>query len=174
MFNHRRHPISRFNMGFGQAFIEVEILAPALPIPEDITIRISPERLNITPSVNYDTNIISFTIPRDSYYIVKFGALPELVIIADPLQNAPTGNNLDVLDYGANPNTTDATGTTHAFQTALNDSGKTGRVVVAPPGVYLVKNLVLPSNSQLYLSPGSVEIHHVRLRFWDVLNQWIL
>lgn len=147
---------TQFNMGFGQAFIEVEILPPALPIPEDITIRISPEKLNIKPTVNRTSNIISFTIPQDAYYIVKLGTLPELVIIADPLQNAPTGNYLDVLDFGANPNTTDATGTTNAFQTALNLSGQTGRVVVAPPGVYLVKNLLLPSNSKLYLAPGSV------------------
>lgn len=147
-----------FGMGFGQAFVKVQLLEPVLPLPADATIRVSPEKHGIKADVN--NNIVSFTLPHDGYYIIKIGTLKEIVLLADPPEiNVPDLESNDVhnvLALGASPNVTDAAGTTKAFQSALDKSGKDGKPVVVPPGVYFVKNLVLPSNSQLYLAPAAI------------------
>lgn len=119
---------------------------------------VSPLALAIRPSIKGDT--ISFSLRRSRYLIVKVGGLKELVIAADPLETdvppAEGKNTFNVLSYGA-----DKTGTeksTDAFSKALSDAAaaKGQATVYVPDGLYVVGNVVLPSNVTLYLSGGAV------------------
>ena len=125
---------------------------------------ISPQKLGISASVSGST--LNFTLPSDGYYIVKVDGRPQLVLAFDPQETnqPPSGGdgifNVTASPYNAQPGTGDYS--TQAFTSAIADasswgSGNGGQgTVYVPQGVYNVGNLVLLSNTALYLEPGAV------------------
>jgi hypothetical protein len=116
---------------------------------------ISPRKLGVTATVS--GNRLRFTVQRDEYLIVKIADdRRELVIAADPPETdrpRSSGDGIfNIRDYGT---------TTQAFQRALDDASVYGTVsrrgiVYVPAGVYPIGNLVLNSDTTLYLEPGAV------------------
>lgn len=117
---------------------------------------ISPGKWLIKPIA--DGNDLVFTVKDAHYLIIKINGIKELVVCADPLEvNVPpsSGSGIyNVLDYGAD-NT--GAGITRGIQSALDAAGKhPGSTVYVPPGVYIVGNLELRSQTSLYLAGSSV------------------
>ncbi|KAH0615069.1 uncharacterized protein H6S33_000705 [Morchella sextelata] len=159
----------------------------AITIPDDTdltNVRISPKKLGITPTKS--TGCVSFTIPSDEYLIVQIGNLKELVIAADKLEtNKPVKSASYVYNILSKPFNADPTGSelsTTALQSAIDTaaadwaaaksngvSGLPARVTVyVPKGLYLIGNIVLKSNTELYLEAGSF------LRFTGVKSDYTL
>lgn len=99
------------------------------------------------------------------YLIVKLEGIEELVIVADPLEtDIPPDSGTGIFNVISTPYSADSTGktvTTTAFTSALHDAGLRGQggqasIVYVPPGTYSIGNLILPSLTSLYLSPGSI------------------
>ena len=108
-------------------------------------------------------NALVWKLKDHKYYILKVRGLRELVVAVDPLEtDVPPANGKNIFNvvhssYGAKGY--GATDSTKAFTKALSDaknSVENSPVVYVPPGVYNVGNLVIPSNTGLYLAPGSV------------------
>lgn len=105
-------------------------------------------------------NVLTFSLNRSRYLIVKIDELRELVIVADPAElDAPpaTGPGIFnvVTDFGADP--TGVVLATEAIQAAVDTAYEAGRgVVYVPPGVFSIGSLVLRSRVELYLAGGSV------------------
>lgn len=135
-------------------------------------VRISPRKLGIVPMKKGDT--LHFRLPKNNYLIVKIEGHKELVIAADPLeQNKPSDKGDSIYNIKDDKYKADSEGknlTTEAFQKAIDDASKAwdeakakdpkkdpkqGTVYV-PKGVYTVGNLVLKSNTALYLEGGAV------------------
>lgn len=117
---------------------------------------ISPENLQIKAVKS--GNELNFTVTSANYLIVTINGLKEFVIVADPLETdvpPSSGSGIfNVLDYGAD-NT--GAGITKGIQSALDAAGdKPGSIVYVPPGLYSVGNLMLRSQTSLYLAGGSV------------------
>ncbi|KAF1988886.1 glycoside hydrolase family 28 protein [Aulographum hederae CBS 113979] len=118
---------------------------------------VSPWKLGIQASRSGST--CSFTVQEKHYLIVKIDDLRPLVLMMDDLEDKPDLNAANVYDvvkkYGA-----DDTGvhfSHEAMQKALDDAcAAGGGTVYVPPGLYLVGNLVLPSNTRFHLAGGSV------------------
>lgn len=117
---------------------------------------ISPNQLPINAVTS--GNELNFTVVDAHYLIVKINDLKEFVIVADPLETdipPSSGSGIfNVLDYGA-----DDTGAsiTKGIQTAMDAAGTIpGSIVYVPPGLYSVGNLMLRSQTSLYLAGGSV------------------
>lgn len=120
---------------------------------------ISPKKEGIVASK--EGNRLVFELKHDQYLIVKVNQLKELVILGDPPQmDVPPVSGKDIFNvlsakYGMD--TTSIVGTTRAFQAAIDEaSAFHGGTVVVPAGVYRVGNIVLKSNSRLYLAGGAV------------------
>jgi polygalacturonase len=94
------------------------------------------------------------------YLIVRLSEVGEVIIAADPLEtNIPPSSGTGIFNvvtqYGA-----DASGnrvTTAAFTNAINAAGSRGQgsIIYVPPGIYEIGNLILPSQTSLYLAAGS-------------------
>ena len=125
---------------------------------------ISPAKLGIAATVN--VSVLNFTLPSSGYYIVKVDGRPQLVLAFDPPQtNQPSssGNgifNVTAAPYGAQPGSSGYA--TQAFTDAISDASSWGGdngsqgTVYVPAGVYNVGNVVLLSDTALYLAPGAV------------------
>lgn len=125
---------------------------------------ISPAKLGIAATVNVSS--LSFTLPSDGYYIVKVDGRPQLVLAFDPPQTnqPPSGGNgifnVTAAPYGAQPGSGGYA--TQAFADAISDASSWGGdngsqgTVYVPAGVYNVGNVVLLSDTALYLAPGAV------------------
>ena len=125
---------------------------------------ISPQQLGIHATASGPT--LTFTLPGDGYYIVKVDGRPQLVLAFDPAQTdqPPSGGagvfNVTAWPYNAQPGTSGYS--TQAFTSAIADASSWGAdngsqgTVYVPEGVYNVGNLVLLSNTALYLEPGAV------------------
>ncbi|KAK3215171.1 hypothetical protein GRF29_19g2469142 [Pseudopithomyces chartarum] len=99
-----------------------------------------------------------FSLKKIHYLIVKLNNLKELVIMIDRHEkDAPPSKGvgiMNVLNHGAD-NTGKAV--TDGIQKTLDAAGKKpGTIVYVPPGVYLIGNLIIPSQTSLYLAGGSV------------------
>jgi len=117
---------------------------------------ISPKKIPIKATVN--GNQLVFTASKAHYLIIKINNLKEIVIMADPTETdkpPSSGTGIfNVMNYGA-----DSTGqsVTKGIQNAIDAAGKSpGSIVYVPAGVYSVGNLVLRSDTSLYLAGGSV------------------
>lgn len=117
---------------------------------------ISPRQLPIKSRV--EGNELIFSVEKVHYLIIKLNKLKEIVIMMDRLEDdAPPSKGagiLNVLDHGA-----DNTGktVTKGIQNTLDEAGKKpGSIVYVPKGLYLIGNLVIPSQTSLYLAGGSV------------------
>ncbi|CAI6339129.1 unnamed protein product [Periconia digitata] len=117
---------------------------------------VSPLQLPIKSRV--EDNELVFSIEKVHYLIIKLNKLKEIVVMIDRLEaDAPPskGNGIfNVLDHGAD-NTGKAI--TKGIQDTLDAAGKEpGSTVYVPKGLYLIGNLVIPSQTSLYLAGGSV------------------
>ncbi|KAI5804301.1 pectin lyase fold/virulence factor [Geopyxis carbonaria] len=166
--NNKNYVHGHFGMGPGFATIEVTLIDNNTIDASDI--RLSPAKLRMVPTVSEDGTSFTFKLPKDAYLIVAVGE-EEIVLVADPLERSPpaakgTGIYNILTDYNAD-NTGSAT-TTTALQRAINDAsgnftslqgaGFPGSraIVHVPAGVYLVRNVILRSNVNVYLAPGAV------------------
>lgn len=71
-----------------------------------------------------------------------------------PAQNSQTKGDCDIQDFGAKAD--DLTPDTEAMQAAIDQCGERGGKVVVPSGRYLLGQIQLRSNMELYLAPGAV------------------
>jgi polygalacturonase len=135
---------------------------------------ISPKKLGITADSVVGTKL-TFTTQKDEYLIVMMNnRATRLVIAADPAEtDAPSASgtgihNVADAPYSVVPNggKTGVTERTAALQQAIDDAGAFGTaqgngaqgIVYVPAGEYYVGNLVLKSNTALYLQPGGALI----------------
>ncbi|RDL42475.1 Glycoside hydrolase family 28 protein [Venustampulla echinocandica] len=117
---------------------------------------ISPKQLPITATTS--GNELVFSVSDAHYLIITINNLKEFVIMADPSEtNVPpsSGNGIfNVLNYGADNTGSDIT---TGVQSAMDAAAKTpGSIVYVPPGLYYIGNLMLRSQTSLYLAGGSV------------------
>ncbi|RXZ81047.1 carbohydrate-binding protein [Paenibacillaceae bacterium] len=146
---------------------EVEIVITS---PSAInSISVSPLKLGITPT-KVNNNTYKFTINSSHYLIVNVNG-NHLVVARDNMQEyVPTLGAPGVFNIATYIGGTDASNqgnvaaVTAAIQQAANDAsaygtsvggGKKG-IVYVPAGLYYMGNLMLKSNTALYLAPGSV------------------
>ncbi|RXZ82929.1 hypothetical protein EBB07_08425 [Paenibacillaceae bacterium] len=131
---------------------------------------ISPKKLNITPAMAGRT--ITFTTDKDEYIILNMNnRTKRLVIAADPMEtDVPTETGEGVFNVTDAPygvaTSGDQTGVadrTAAIQQAIDDASGYGTsqgsgvqgIVYIPAGTYYIGNLVLKSNTALYMAPGA-------------------
>jgi polygalacturonase len=117
---------------------------------------ISPENVPIKAKV--EGNELVFTVKKAHYLIIKINNMKEFVVMADPKEkNVPKSKGagiFNVLDYGADNS---GASITKGIQAALDAAGKKpGSIVYVPAGLYLVGNLMIRSQTSLYLAGGSV------------------
>ncbi len=135
---------------------------------------ISPKKLGITADSVVGTKL-TFTTQKDEYLIVMMNnRATRLVIAADPAEtDAPSASGTGIFHIGQAPyniapngGKTGVTERTAALQQAIDDAGAFGTaqgngaqgIVYVPAGEYYVGNLVLKSNTALYLQPGAALI----------------
>ena len=128
-------------------------------------VTVSPQHINPVYTKNGKT--LTLTIDKNQNYSICINGR-YLVVSADPMQKdvpAKTGNgifNITEAPYSVSKDMTDAQ-VTAAIQKALDDAsaygstkGNKNGVVYIPAGVYYVGNLVISSNTYLYLEGGAV------------------
>jgi polygalacturonase len=135
---------------------------------------ISPKKLGITAD-SVVGKTLTFTTPKDEYLIVMMnGRATRLVIAADPVEaDVPntTGEgiyNVSEAPYSiaGNEGKTGVAQRTAAIQQAINDASAYGTaagggaqgIVYIPRGEYYIGNLVLKSNTAVYMQPGAAFI----------------
>lgn len=133
---------------------EFRISAPT--VSSITSYNITPKKLPITATTS--GNELVFSVKDAHYLIVKINDLKEFIICADPLETdvpAASGTGIfNVMNHGAD-NT--GAGITKGIQNALDAAGKKpGSTVYVPPGLYIIGNLIIPSQTSLYLAGGSV------------------
>ncbi len=142
--------------------IEVKIECTASV--RDLTV--SPQHKN--PVYKKDGKVITMTISENQQYALCIGG-KYLVISADPMQTdvpAESGEgifNVTAAPYSVDPSKMTDKEVTEAIQKALDDAsaygsvaGNKNGVVYIPAGVYYVGDLVVSSNTYLYLAGGAV------------------
>lgn len=124
--------------------------------PSITSYNISPLRTPISAIVS--GNELIFTVTKAHYLIVKINDEKEFIILADPSETdvpeTTASDVYNVLSYKA-----DNTGgtTTKGVQDALDAAaGHVGSIVYVPPGLYIVPNLHIHSQTSLYLAGGAV------------------
>ncbi|MCW2506619.1 MAG: coagulation factor 5/8 type protein [Actinomycetia bacterium] len=158
--NYSGYDYAQFSMGSGAATVAVTKLNKT-----NVGVAsISPQKLGIVASLSGST--ATFTMPEPDYLIVKLDGRRQLVLTADPEETAkPASSGDGIFNVTAAPFNADASGgtvTTQAIQAAIDAAGQFGTAsgsqgtVYIPNGVYLAGNLVLPSNTAVYLEPGAV------------------
>ncbi|MDF2936405.1 MAG: coagulation factor 5/8 type domain protein [Paenibacillaceae bacterium] len=135
---------------------------------------ISPKKLGIKADSVVGTKL-TFTTQKDEYLIVMMnGRATRLVIAADPAEtDMPQASGAGIFNvsdapYSIAPNggKTGVPERTAALQQAIDDASAYGTaqgngaqgIVYVPAGEYYVGNLVLKSNTALYLQPGAALI----------------
>ncbi len=133
---------------------------------------ISPKKLGITAS-KVEGRTITFTTQQDEYLIISMNSrTTRLVIAADPAETdvpnaAGTGIfNITAAPYNVSVNggNSETAARTAAIQRAINDASSYGTamgnkakgIVFVPVGTYTIGNLILKSNTAIYLQPGAV------------------
>ncbi|KAF8430377.1 pectin lyase fold/virulence factor [Tirmania nivea] len=144
--------------------------------------KLSPQKLGMAHQV--EGNKLTFSMNSHAYVIAQLNNHREIVILCDPAETdvpPPSGMGVhNVMDPAFGADNSGATYSTKAFQTALDsasasvspESGKIAQskqaIVYVPAGLYMLENIILPSNTALYLEPGSV------LRFSGVAKDYIV
>jgi hypothetical protein len=133
------------------------------------SISVSPLKLGIIP-VKVDDYTYKFTVSSRQYLIVDVNGSKLAVARDEPEAYVPTIGAAGVFNVASYLGTTNATqqgnmlATAAAFQQAVNDAsaygtaagGGTKGIVYVPAGLYYMGNLMLKSNTALYLAHGSV------------------
>ncbi|MFD2700966.1 discoidin domain-containing protein [Paenibacillus shunpengii] len=133
---------------------------------------ISPKKLGIQAD-KIEGRTLTFTTQSDEYLIVMMNnRKTRMVIAADPLESdapASTGAgifNITSAPYHVTPSgtsTTEVSARTAAIQHAIDEASEYGTsegdgkqgIVYIPAGTYSIGNLVLRSNTAIYLEPGA-------------------
>lgn len=154
---------ARFAMPVPSSPVLVEIQTMSGLLPKSATV--SPRKFGIPAWVS--GNKVSFKLNGRYYLIVKISDRKELVIMIDGPETdtkpSSTGKNIfNIKDAKYKPaKANDPVSQTQAFQKALDDAtaawkqGQPQSVVYVPAGVYDVGNLILKSNTALYLESGA-------------------
>lgn len=142
----------------------IEVTVECQSTVRDLTV--SPQHKN--PVYEKDGKTIKLTISENEHYILCIGG-KYLVLSADPMQTdvpAASGEgifNITAAPYSVDPSKMTDKEVTEAIQKALDDAsaygsvkGNENGVVYIPAGIYYVGNLVLRSNTYLYLEGGAV------------------
>ncbi|OXM83064.1 discoidin domain-containing protein [Paenibacillus rigui] len=161
--NTNDYDYATFSMSRGYVTFEVTALGDS----SISSYGISPQKLGITGTI--EGNKLTFTVPNNEYLILKINNKKRVVIAADPEEtDAPKASgegifNVTDAGYGArsgkNSDGFDKQNTA-AIQKAINDAAAYGTkekpgIVYVPPGTYFIGNLILRSNTSLYLAPGA-------------------
>ena len=154
--NYHGYDYAHFSLGNGSSLFMITKLFQTAAVQ---SYRISPIKHNIHGNIY--GNMLIFWVTDPKYLIVKIDDLHELIIVADPLEyGAPNASSRDVINVIKSPYNADSTGKnlSKGIQQALDDANKDGRpsTVFVPRGIYLIPNLYLKSNLQLYLEGGAV------------------
>jgi polygalacturonase len=132
---------------------------------------ISPKKLGIQPH-KVEGRTITFTTQKDEYLIVNMNnRQTRIVIAADPAEtDVPSATGTGIFNITGAPynvtGTGDKTGVaarTAAIQQAIDHASSYGTsqgngtqgIVFVPAGTYYIGNLVLKSNTALYMQPGA-------------------
>ncbi|MBD0381893.1 glycosyl hydrolase family 28 protein [Paenibacillus sedimenti] len=158
-----------FSVTSGKVLYELTLLDES----EITSYTISPQKLNIKPVVS--GNKMTFAVEREEYLIIRINNRVKRVVLAsDPVETdmpSPTEEgvfHIGFEPYGIVPESAESgvAARTMAFQQALDDASEYGTargngvqgIVYVPAGTYFVTNLVIKSNTAVYLAPGSVLI----------------
>ncbi|MEC0229946.1 S-layer homology domain-containing protein [Paenibacillus alba] len=161
---------ANFSMSDGPVTFEVTILNT----DKVHDYAISPMKLGIKPD-SVVGRTLTFTTQKDEYLIVTMNSRKtRLVIAADPAEtDVPASTGTGIFNVGHAPyqvtSTRDQTGVaarTAAIQQAIDDASSYGTtagngvqgIVYIPAGQYYIGNLVLKSNTALYMQPGAAFI----------------
>ncbi|MGD0030992.1 discoidin domain-containing protein [Paenibacillus illinoisensis] len=133
---------------------------------------ISPKKLGIQAD-KIEGRTITFTTQSDEYLIVMMNnRKTRMVIAADPLEtDVPASGGEGIFNIGAAPyhvassgsSSTGVSARTQAIQQAIEDASQYGTlkgggaqgIVYVPAGTYSIGNLVLKSNTAIYMAPGA-------------------
>lgn len=133
---------------------------------------ISPKKLGIQAD-KIEGRTITFTTQSDEYLIVMMNnRKTRMVIAADPLEtDVPASSGEGIFNIGAAPyhvassgsSATGVSARTQAIQQAIEDASHYGTLkgggaqgtVYVPAGTYSIGNLVLKSNTAIYMAPGA-------------------
>ncbi|MEO2203343.1 discoidin domain-containing protein [Paenibacillus pabuli] len=133
---------------------------------------ISPKKLGIQAD-KIEGRTITFTTQSDEYLIVMMNnRKTRMVIAADPLEtDVPATSGEGIFNIGAAPYHVASSGSsaagvsarTQAIQQAIEDASEYGTlngggaqgIVYVPAGTYYIGNLVLKSNTAIYMAPGA-------------------
>ncbi|MGG4481971.1 discoidin domain-containing protein [Paenibacillus illinoisensis] len=133
---------------------------------------ISPKKLGIQAD-KIEGRTITFTTQSDEYLIVMMNnRKTRMVIAADPLEtDVPASSGEGIFNIGAEPyhvassgsSATGVSARTQAIQQAIEDASHYGTlkgegaqgIVYVPAGTYSIGNLVLKSNTAIYMAPGA-------------------
>lgn len=132
---------------------------------------ISPKKLGITAD-KVEGRTITFTTDSDEYLIVMMNSRKtRIVIAADPLEtDVPAASGTGIYNITEAPYLVEKEGgqtgvseRTAAIQRAIDDASAYGTaqgggsqgIVYVPRGTYYIGNLVLKSNTALYMEPGA-------------------
>lgn len=135
----------------------------------------SPQKYGYNKTAVVSGNTLSFKMPSPQYLIVRLSEVGEVIIAADPLETnipPPSGTGIFNVVSQYDADMSGNTVTTASFSKAVAAAGARGQgsIIYVPPGIYQVGNIILPSSTSLYLSPGS------SLRFTgnraDYTNDW--
>lgn len=134
--------------------------------------RVSPKKLNLP--VTASGSELQFTMKSHDYVIAQLNDHRELLVLCDPAETdvpPPSGSGVyNVLDPAWGADYTGVYYSTSAFQNALNVASASVEsdpeyeasrppkqaIIYVPAGLYMLENVVLPSNTALYLEPGAV------------------
>lgn len=158
-----------FSVTSGRVFYELTLLDES----EITSHTISPRKLNIRPVVS--GNKMVFAVDREEYLIIRINnRVKHIVLAADPEETdmpSPTDEgffHVGFEPYGIVPEAAESgvAARTAAFQQALDDASEFGTargngtqgIVYVPAGTYFIANLVVKSNTAVYLAPGSLLI----------------
>ncbi|MFS0868495.1 discoidin domain-containing protein [Paenibacillus xylanilyticus] len=148
---------------------------------------ISPKKLGIQAD-KIEGRTITFTTQSDEYLIVMMNnRKTRMVIAADPLEtDVPASNGEGTFNIGSAPyhvdssssSLTQVSSTTAAIQQAIDDASQYGTnkgggvqgTVYVPAGTYYIGNLVLKSNTAIYMEPGATFVSTGRTA--DYTEHW--
>lgn len=115
-------------------------------------IKISPARFNISAAAGKTS--ASFILPGPGYYVVRINEKHKLFIFAEPPDNEPAVNIVNIADQGIDNKGVRTE--TLAIQKAINDISGTGKTLLFPAGIYKAGSLSIPSNTSIYLCAGAI------------------
>lgn len=147
-----------------KAKVEIDISGSGQTISKHLVSPQDPSVFGFDQEAYYDNvqaegAVLSFDLLQHKYMLIKINELHYLILIVDrpeasPPQPGQSGviSLADYLDEGRDPNDD----VTAEFQKALQDTGAASGTLYVPDGLYMTGQLVLGSNTHLYLASGAM------------------